>query len=1111
MSPKLAYWLWLFVLPISAFAQETINDASINAGETVTLESGNTYMLDGYVFVEEGATLVIEPGVIIKALPENEITTGNNASALIVARGGKIQAEGTAQNPIIFTAKADDVNDPNDLGPTDRGLWGGIILLGRASTNRGREGQIEGIPTDEARGAYGVADAADANDADDSGVMRYVSIRHGGAVLGTGDEINGLTFGAVGSSTVIEHIEVYSNLDDGFEWFGGTVNTKWLVAAFCGDDGFDYDEGWRGNNQYWFAIQSSDSAGRVGEHDGGTVQETAEPFSTPNIYNATYIGPGTGAFPQGDGSEAIIFRDNAGGTYGNSIISMYNGANGGNAVTVEDIEGADSRERLEQGDLVLTNNLWWMIAAGDTLEDSVPQDFLRTHLADNNNAFGDPGYGSVSRTNDGGLDPRPSNAAATSGAVAPPSDSFFTATDYKGAFAPSADLWTNGWTALSDNGHTPAGETVTITDAFINAGENRTLSAGTEYLLDGFVFVEEGATLTIEPGTVIKALQTPTSSDDNTSALIVARGGQLIANGTAQNPIVFTSNLDDISNPTDLGPTDRGLWGGIILLGRASTNRGREGQIEGIPTDEARGAYGVADAADANDADNSGSLRYVSIRHAGSVLGTGDEINGLTMGAVGSGTTIEYVEVYANLDDGFEWFGGTVNTKYLIAAFCGDDGFDYDEGWRGKNQFWFAVQSADSAGRVGEHDGGTVQETAEPFSRPYIVNATYIGPGVNAFPSGDGSEAIIFRDNAGGIYMSSIITDYNGANGGNAVSVEDIEGADSRERLEGGDLALQNNLWWGFAAGNTVETAVPQDFLRTHLTDNSNSFADPQLGGISRTQDEGLNPRPSAGGPAASGATQPDDTFFTTVSYRGAFSPSGALWTDGWTALDVNDHTGAGGNTGVTTDRWVGHVTRLNAGFQTNLHMYNTGSADASMTLHPYALDGSALTPRTANVPAGEIVVSSNNDLFGEDVSHFFIEGSEAVTVTASYRADVDAAATAELNESSAAYTKFSFYAADWNLVFDGLALINVGPQPATVTVTQRDAMGNELASATIVDGLASGAKQLYTFTAQNLSDNPGSLIEVTSTQPASVVLLRGTYPGVSPAFLYVTVPVTAE
>jgi len=208
----------------------TIVDNGSGTG-TTTWESGETYFLQGFVYVNEGQTLTIEPGCVIKG----KSGQGENASALIVARGAKLMAEGTADSPIIFTAEADDLN--GSVSVTDRGLWGGLIILGSAQLNSTPgESQIEGIPTSEPRGRYGGS-----NDADNSGVIKYVSIRHGGTDIGEGNEINGLTLGAVGSGTVIDYVEVIANKDDGFEFFGGTPQLKHILVAYVGDDCFDYD------------------------------------------------------------------------------------------------------------------------------------------------------------------------------------------------------------------------------------------------------------------------------------------------------------------------------------------------------------------------------------------------------------------------------------------------------------------------------------------------------------------------------------------------------------------------------------------------------------------------------------------------------------------------------------------------------------------------------------------------------------------------------------------------------------------------------------------------------------------------------------------------------
>lgn len=435
---------------------------------------------------------------------------------------------------------------------------------------------------------------------------------------------------------------------------------------------------------------------------------------------------------------------------------------------------------------------------------------------------------------------------------------------------------------------------ITVKDDDIPPGATYNMTNNNIYLLDGFVFVEEGSILNIQEGTVIKG-KAVTTTGDNASALIIARGGKIFANGTASNPIIFTAEADDLNNPTDLTFEDRGLWGGVLILGKSIINTtSGVGQIEGIPSTNIRGAYGGGATPILDD--NSGVMRYVSIRHGGAEIGAGNEINGLTLGAVGSETTIEFIEVFANVDDSFEFFGGTVNTRYLVSSFPGDDSFDYDEGWTSKNQFWFAIHDeSEGGGRMGEHDGGTNPVDGQPYSIPVIYNATYIGPGSTSVPQGDGGQALIFRDNAGGKYYNSIITEYNGGTGGVAVTVQDAaSGSDSRERLETGDLVLSHNIWWQFGAGNDLNTIIPQDFVRPFIVAGNNEIVDPQINSISRTYNASLDPRPSASGPAASGAVAPTDPFFTTVTYRGAFEPNTPLWISGWTALS---------STGVTNVR----------------------------------------------------------------------------------------------------------------------------------------------------------------------------------------------------------------
>ena len=227
----------------------TINE-DIKKGQDVTWTKDKIYVLNKRIVVEDGGILRIQAGTIIKGAPGS----GANATALVVARGGKIYAEGTAAEPIIFTSVADaiqpgDIESPN-LEPTMDGLWGGLIVLGKAPISADAVAvQIDGIPESDLRGLYG-GDVAD----DNSGVIKYVSIRHGGANIGDGNEINGLTMGGVGSGTVVEYIEVIGNQDDGVEWFGGTVNTKHVIVWNSGDDAIDTDQAWSGTLDNFIVI-----------------------------------------------------------------------------------------------------------------------------------------------------------------------------------------------------------------------------------------------------------------------------------------------------------------------------------------------------------------------------------------------------------------------------------------------------------------------------------------------------------------------------------------------------------------------------------------------------------------------------------------------------------------------------------------------------------------------------------------------------------------------------------------------------------------------------------------------------------------------------------------
>lgn len=318
--------------------------------ESKTLTEENVWTLRGRVIFASGTTLTIPPGTIIKA----EAGTGANASTLIIARGAKIEAQGTADMPIIMTSVADDIQVGQAFGSNltedNRGLWGGLLVLGNAPAslkNDVSEIQIEGIPATDTNGRYGgsIAD-------DNSGVLKYISIRHGGALIGEGNEINGLTLGGVGSKTVVENIEVVGNVDDGIEFFGGTVNASNLLVWAQGDDGLDVDQGYSGtiDNAILIAGDVSDHALEIDGPEG--VLE-----GSFTLKNATLIGSDVSV----DG-EYADFRSNAMGKIQN--VFAYGFQSGKDVELDNDVVAAN----FNNGKLSFDS--WEIIAPnGSTLED----------------------------------------------------------------------------------------------------------------------------------------------------------------------------------------------------------------------------------------------------------------------------------------------------------------------------------------------------------------------------------------------------------------------------------------------------------------------------------------------------------------------------------------------------------------------------------------------------------------------------------------------------------------------------------------------------------------------------------------------------------------------
>lgn len=440
------------------------------------------YHLDKKIYVDTLKTLTIAPGTIIKG--DIVSTDPALATALVVTRGGKIYANGTAECPIVFTANADPMD--GTYGVSNHGAWGGVVILGKASTNltlanapaafggtcSGSScfgtgvgtGYIEGFIAANTENQYGGSD-----DADNSGVFKYVSLRHAGAVINAanGNELNGLTLGGVGNGTEINHVEIVSSNDDGIEFFGGTVNVKHIAVLFCKDDMFDWDQGWRGNAQFLFGF-NSDTVAAPGadngfEMDNDDQKTGATPISNPVIYNATLIG--NKSYNQGVGSAdksahaAINAKEFTGGEIRNSIFANFETGFNMQQSAGTRASGNEAYYQWNTASLLKVECNSFIANAQDLrLNKSKTSDGIAGSAGDltkftttDNNASAatlagfDVNLGLNDATNavTNSYDATP-NPSVTSSCT-PPTNGFFSVVTYKGAFDSTRENWLAGW------------------------------------------------------------------------------------------------------------------------------------------------------------------------------------------------------------------------------------------------------------------------------------------------------------------------------------------------------------------------------------------------------------------------------------------------------------------------------------------------------------------------------------------------------------------------------------------------------------------------------------------------------------------------------------------
>ncbi|MCG8610276.1 MAG: DUF4214 domain-containing protein [Pseudomonadales bacterium] len=651
--------------------------------ESVTLESGEIYGIDGEVNFLEGTTLTIPAGTKLFGM--------SGSSYLAINRGAKIMAQGTRDNPIVFTSAEDIVGT---AGQNDQGQWGGLTILGQSTNNKGERTYEAGTQK------YGPKDGVTIED-DNSGVLEYVMIKYSGFEVEVDKELNGLSLGSVGSGTTLNNIAIIGSADDGIELWGGTVNVNNLYVYNAGDDSLDTDQGYTGtldNVLVQQVVVDDEIDSRAIEADSFDEIEAGDPIAMPTLRNATLdtigrairLREGTGyVFDNVQVNVKQSSADPASESYNQDIAAIrisddvtFNGANiivldGGLGIKNEAVELSVSDSAA--GDITANG----LIANGKGLyRDQATADYFAA-LTNVHATVGISG----DMVDEGLLD---SDGSAFQAEVA--SDNILAGAD-KAQF---------DW-AIQSSEDKP----VEFLEGDIT--QDMTLSNANQYAINGEVNVIAPATLTIEAGTTLFGVT-------GSSYLAVNRGAKIIADGTAAQPIVFTSAQDVAGQNTG---DEQGQWGGLTILGQSTNNRGERTYEAGTQK------YGPMDGVTIED-DNSGILRYVVVKYSGFEVEKDKELNGISLGSVGSGTIIENIASIGSADDGIEFWGGTVSVNGLYIYNAGDDSLDTDQGYTGTMENVFVEQNIvddEVDSRVIEADGLNETDVAELMSKPVLVNA----------------------------------------------------------------------------------------------------------------------------------------------------------------------------------------------------------------------------------------------------------------------------------------------------------------------------------------------------------------------------------------------------
>ena len=858
----------------------------------LTLAAGNVYELDGRVSIGNGncqlsdattcsngdalvnATLTIEAGVQVRGLPSDDPLS---AAVLHITRGSMINAVGTPAQPIVFASA-----DTDFIGP---GEWGGVQISGFAPHNA-----CEGDPCNvDGEGEAGFIGGDNA--ADSSGVMRYVVLAENGVAINSdGDEINALSLNAVGSATEFDYIQIHETSDDGVEFYGGTANMKHLVVSNALDDSVDWDEGYQGNMQWVLVKQSGEGSGEAFEMD---TEGSLAWLSKPTLVNTTII-----ADKQAEDSPFIMrFKDSSGGFFHNVVATVSGEATG----------TFDECARIEDGaeaniNTALVFNNWIqdcsnVSGAGGTLsnESTVGNDTVMIEAAALDDILASQASGASGVT--------PIDWDAVEGSYDLPSvangdpqdfdASFFTSTDYMGAVNPDgSDPWWAGWTL--DFGAGDVAPVVGCPEGTEEVEENvcrlngtyltdLTLPAGNTYQLDGRVNIGNGncllvdantcqggaslvnATLTIAAGVTIVGM--PSDDPLAASVLHVTRGSKINAVGTMNAPIVFKGADDSAIAP--------GEWGGIQISGFAPHNA-----CEGTPCNvDGEGEAGFIGGDDATD--DSGVMKYVVLQENGVAINSdGDEINGLSLNAVGSGTEFDYIQIYTTSDDGVEFYGGTANMKHLVVVDALDDSIDWDEGYQGNIQYALVVQSGSGSGEAFEMD---TEGTLEWLSKPSVVNVTIV-----ADKQADDSPFIMrFKDSSGGFFHNVVATVATDATGTFDTCAQIEDGAEANI-----DTALVFNNWvqdcandgTGGTLSNEASVGNSSVVVEAAALDSILASQAAAAAGLEPIDWDAIANGFAVPSTAGGDPQDFDASFFDATTFSGAVNPDGSdPWWAGWT------------------------------------------------------------------------------------------------------------------------------------------------------------------------------------------------------------------------------------